>query len=451
MRIAFKLGVVHIGCPKKQLVTDDFLIAVKYRLAPQKKFFTHGFHNLIFIHGTKSASKKKINVHLAEDEKFEKVQRWQLEQFLYIPCSPVLALQKIGTVMRPCSNTISLIMKPQGYFMKRKAIALLSGGLDSTLAVKMMLDMGISVEALNFTSPFCNCTGKNSGCKSEAVRVAQEFDIPIKVVHKGLDYLQIVRNPSHGYGKGVNPCVDCRIYLLRKAKEYMLESGADFIITGEVLGQRPMSQRYDTLRLIERESGLDGLLLRPLSAQHFEPTIPEKEGWVDRGKLLAIKGRSRKDLFNLAEELDVKNYPCPAGGCLLTELSFVPKIKDIFEHSDELNLRDFRLLKIGRHFRIGDHSKVIIGRNEADNNLLEAARQPEEAAITWLDGNTPVGIVIGVQSSDLNNLAARILLRYTKAVPGTSCRFDLRIDNTCQQFSAIHNLTEANVESFLVA
>ena len=334
---------------------------------------------------------------------------------------------------------------------RRKAIALLSGGLDSTLAVKMMLDMGIEVEALNFTSPFCTCTGKNSGCKSEAVRVAQEFDIPIKIVHKGLDYLEIVRNPRHGYGKGVNPCVDCRIYLLRKAKEYMLESGADFIITGEVLGQRPMSQRRDTLRVIERESGLEGLLLRPLSAQHFEPTIPEKEGWVDRDKLLAIKGRSRKDLFALADELDVKNYPCPAGGCLLTELSFVPKVKDIFDHSDELNLRDFRLLKIGRHFRIGDQSKVIIGRNESDNDLLEAVRQPEEGAITWLDGNTPVGVIVGDQSDELYRLAAGILLRYTRAEPGSSCRFDLRVSCTERQFSVTHDMSEAEVESFLVA
>lgn len=338
-----------------------------------------------------------------------------------------------------------------GAYMKRKAVALLSGGLDSTLAVKMMLDMGIEVEALNFTSPFCTCTGKNAGCKSEAVRVAQEFNIPIKVVHKGLDYLEIVRNPLHGYGKGVNPCVDCRIYLLRKAKEYMQESGADFIITGEVLGQRPMSQRRDTLRVIERESGLEGLLLRPLSAQHFEPTIPEKEGWVDRSKLLAIKGRSRKDLFSLADELDVANYPCPAGGCLLTELSFVPKIKDIFEYSAELNLRDFRLLKIGRHFRIGKESKVIIGRNESDNNLLEAARQPEEAAITWLDGNTPVGIVVGAQGDALNNLAARILLRYTRAEPGSSCSLELRVKDRKHRLSIIHDMSENGVESFLVA
>ncbi len=335
--------------------------------------------------------------------------------------------------------------------MKRKAIALLSGGLDSTLAVKMMLDMNIDVEALNFTSPFCTCTGKNSGCKSEAVRVAQEFNIPIKVVHKGLDYLEIVRNPSFGYGKGINPCIDCRIYLLRKAREYMLESGADFVITGEVLGQRPMSQRRDTLRVIERESGLEGLLLRPLSAQHFDPTIPEREGWVDREKLLAIKGRSRKELFELADELDVKNYPCPAGGCLLTELSFVPKIKDTFDHCDELNLRDFRLLKVGRHLRIGERSKVIIGRNEADNNLLEAARLSEEAALTWLDGNTPVGIITGAQSDELSSLAARLLLRYTRAEANAQCRLEVRVNGETRELSVTNDLDEVAVESYLVA
>ncbi|MBT1071010.1 hypothetical protein [Pelotalea chapellei] len=335
--------------------------------------------------------------------------------------------------------------------MKRKAVALLSGGLDSTLAVKMMLDMGIDVEALNFTSPFCTCTGKNSGCKSEAVRVAQEFNIPIKVVHKGLDYLEIVRNPRHGYGKGVNPCVDCRIYLLRKAKEYMQESGADFIITGEVLGQRPMSQRRDTMRVIERESGLEGLLLRPLSAQHFEPTIPELEGWVDREKLLAIKGRSRKDQFQLADELDVKNYPCPAGGCLLTELSFVPKVRDIFDHSDELNQRDFRMLKMGRHFRIGKRTKVIIGRDENDNRILETAIQPGETRITWLDGNTPLGAVMGVQNETCLELAARILLRYTKAEAGMDCRIKVQHDDNERILTISNSMDEAAVSSYIVA
>ena len=335
--------------------------------------------------------------------------------------------------------------------MKRKAIALLSGGLDSTLAVKMMLDLGIEVEALNFTSPFCTCTGKNSGCKSEAVRVAQEYKIPIKVMHKGVEYLNIVRNPAHGYGKGVNPCIDCRIFLLKKAKEYMLESGADFVFTGEVLGQRPMSQRRDTLRVIEKESGLEGLLLRPLSARHFEPTIPEKEGWIDRNKLMAIEGRSRSVQMQMAEDMDVKDYPCPAGGCLLTELSYVPKIRDVFDHSEELNLRDFRLLKTGRHFRLDPHSKAIMGRSEADNNQLELTRQPGEAALTWLDGNTPVAIIIGNQNDDNLRLSARIMLRYTKAEPGAECRIELRLNDSKEVFSVINDMGPEAVEPYLVA
>jgi tRNA-uridine 2-sulfurtransferase len=328
--------------------------------------------------------------------------------------------------------------------MRRKALALLSGGLDSTLAVKVMLDQGIDVEALNFTSPFCTCTGRNAGCKSEAVRVASEFNIPIKVMNKGLDYLEVVRNPRHGYGKGLNPCIDCRIFLLRKAREYMAESGADFVITGEVLGQRPMSQRRDTLRIIERESGLEGLLLRPLSAQHFSPTKPELEGWVDRDKLLAISGRSRKEQMRIAEELDVRNYPCPAGGCLLTETSFVPKIRDIFDHSDALNIRDFRLLRIGRHFRIGPGTKVIIGRDEADNALLENNVQPCEVQLRWIDGGSPLGVVTGVTNDSLIVLAARLILRYTKAEAGQECRVKI-IRNDAETLINVRNDCEETV------
>ena len=334
--------------------------------------------------------------------------------------------------------------------MQRKALALLSGGLDSTLAVKVMLEQGIAVEALNFTSPFCTCTGKNAGCKSEAVRVAEEFGIPIKVLHKGAEYLEIIRNPRHGYGKGMNPCIDCRIYLLRKAREYMATCGADFVITGEVLGQRPMSQRRDTLRVIERESGLEGLLLRPLSAKHFPPTIPEQEGWVDREKLLAIQGRSRKEQMQLADDLDVKNYPCPAGGCLLTEVSFVSKVRDVFDHSDQVNMRDCRLLKIGRHFRIGPRTKVLIGRNEADNQLLEGALQEGEVALRWNDGGSPLGVVTGVVEDGLVQTAARLLLRYTKAEPSGDCTIKLLRNGGEELVQISNDFTETEIEAFRI-
>jgi tRNA U34 2-thiouridine synthase MnmA/TrmU len=335
--------------------------------------------------------------------------------------------------------------------MKKKALALLSGGLDSTLAVKVMLEQGIEVEALNFTSPFCTCTGKNAGCKSEAVRVAEEFGIPIKVMNKGVDYLEVVRRPKHGYGKGMNPCVDCRIFLLRKAKEYMAQSGADFVITGEVLGQRPMSQRRDTLRVIERESGLEGLLLRPLSAKHFTPTIPEREGWVDRERLLAIQGRSRKEQMELADELDVRNYPCPAGGCLLTELSFVSKIRDVFDHCDELSLRDFRLLKLGRHFRIGPRTKVLIGRDEAENEVLRRAMQPGETALRWADGSSPMGVVAGRQEEEALALAAQILLRYTKAQVGAACAVKVEVEGGDERtLRVVHAFDEQRIEAYRV-
>ena len=278
--------------------------------------------------------------------------------------------------------------------------------------------------------------------------MAEELDIPIKVMNKGVEYLEIVRKPKHGYGSGMNPCIDCRIFLLRKAREYMPESGAHFVITGEVLGQRPMSQRRDALRLIERESGLEGLLLRPLSAKHFNPTIPEQEGWVDRERLLAISGRSRKDQMRLAEDLDVKNYPCPAGGCLLTEPSFVSKIRDVFNHADQLDPRDFRLLKIGRHFRIGDRTKVIIGRNEAENLTLEKAVRPGEAVMRWIDVSSPLGVVTGRITPERLDKAAKIVLRYTKAAPGSECGVKVILDQTESRIEVIHEYDDARIEEF---
>ncbi len=155
------------------------------------------------------------------------------------------------------------------------AVALLSGGLDSSLAVKMMIDQGIEVTAIQFTSPFCNCTSRNAGCQNQAVRIANEFGVPIRVIHKGLEYMKVVEKPRHGYGRGMNPCIDCRIYMLRKVKDLMPSLKASFVITGEVLGQRPMSQHRVAIRKIEKESGLEGRILRPLSAQHFAPTLPE--------------------------------------------------------------------------------------------------------------------------------------------------------------------------------
>ncbi len=303
--------------------------------------------------------------------------------------------------------------------MSVKAIALLSGGLDSTLAVKMMLDQGIEVVALNFMTPFCNCTAKTSSCKHEALRVAREFGIPIRVRYKGMEYLKIVENPKHGYGRGLNPCIDCRIFMHREARELMEEEGARFLVTGEVLGQRPMSQRRPILKLIERESGTEGLVLRPLSAHHFEPTIPEKEGWVDREKLLAIRGRSRKEQIRLAADLGVTDYPCPAGGCLLTDPDFAAKLKDLFEHKPDYDLADVRLLRTGRHFRIRPGLKVVVGRNQGENEGLERGARDEDVLVRGDDFKGPYALLRETPTPEDLQTVGRILLRYAHRDRGT--------------------------------
>jgi hypothetical protein len=254
--------------------------------------------------------------------------------------------------------------------LNKKAVALLSGGLDSTLAVKMMIDQGIDVTAVHFTSVFCNCSPKTAGCKMHARKVAEEFAVPIIVIHKGMDYIKMVENPPHGHGSAINACIDCRIYMLRKVKEMMPELDASFVITGEVLGQRPMSQQRHTICLIEKESGLQDLILRPLSAQHFEPTLPEREGIVDRDKLLNISGRGRKPQFALAENLGVTDYPCPAGGCLLTDKVIAARLHDLFAHTADYNQTDLVLLTLGRHYRLHPDLKVILGRNQGENERL---------------------------------------------------------------------------------
>ncbi len=250
-----------------------------------------------------------------------------------------------------------------------KAIGLLSGGLDSTLAVKIILEQGIEVIALNFVTPFCTCTKK--GCQNEAKKVAEKFGIELKIIGFKEEYIKLIRNPKYGYGKNMNPCIDCRIFMFSKARQYKEEVGADFVFTGEVLGERPMSQNLRAMRIIERESGLDGRLLRPLSAKFFEPTIPEKEGIIDREKLLSISGRSRKPQIALAKEKDIFDYPCPAGGCRLTDPNFALRLKEAFKHN-EYSFEEIVLLRYGRHFRLPSGAKVIVGRNEEENKILRA-------------------------------------------------------------------------------
>ncbi len=294
-----------------------------------------------------------------------------------------------------------------------KALALLSGGLDSILATKMILNQGIDVVAFNVRSPFCLC--KKGGCA--AVDASKQLNIPLKVVLAGNDYLRMLRNPKHGYGRNMNPCIDCRIFLFKKAKKYAREIKADFIFTGEVLDERPMSQHYPAMRLIEKEAGLDGRILRPLSAKVLPETLVEKKGLVDRAKLLDLQGRSRKPQFKLAQEFSIKDFPCPSGGCLLTYKQYADKLRDLLNHKKRVSLKDISLLKVGRHFRLGEN-KVIVGRNESENKFLTAQKAPSDFCFELPVIVGPITILKGPKTKKAVKAAAELTAFYSDAKVG---------------------------------
>ena len=294
-----------------------------------------------------------------------------------------------------------------------KAVALLSGGLDSILAVKIMLDQGIEVHPICFIIPFS--TSSKTASKLEARKVSDKFGIPLKVQFLGEEYIEIVKHPCYGYGKNMNPCIDCRLFMLRKARIYMQEIGAEFIITGEVLGERPMTQNKKAIKLIETKSGLDNRILRPLSAKLFEPTIAEQKNWVTREKLFAIEGRSRKPQMKLAEEFGISDYPSPAGGCFLTDSNFAKKIKDALEHNED-SLREITLLKYGRHFRLPSDAKVIVGRDEKENKIILALRKKSSICVEAANVPGPVTILLKPKRKIDIETSASICLRYSDCI-----------------------------------
>ena len=289
-----------------------------------------------------------------------------------------------------------------------KALALLSGGLDSTLAVKMILERGIDVVALNFMTPFCLC--RKGGCG--AAEAAKAFNVPLKVFSADKDYLRMVRNPKFGYGKNLNPCVDCRIFLLKKAKRYAKEMGAAFIFTGEVVGQRPMSQHKATLDLIEREAGLKGKIVRPLSAKLLPKTEAEEKGLINKEDLMDISGRSRKKQIELTKKFNITKYPCAGGGCLLTDKEFARKLRDLFEHKKRITVKEVNLLKVGRHFRLGKN-KIIVGRNKAENELLMRAKRKGDYAFEVPNCGSPITILEGPKTKAAIKTAAELTLSHS--------------------------------------
>jgi tRNA-specific 2-thiouridylase len=288
-----------------------------------------------------------------------------------------------------------------------KAIALISGGLDSTLSAKLIQEQGVEIVGLNFRTLFCHGEGKLNFTQ----QAGGTLKIELKIMDINKEFLEIIKKPLHGYGSNMNPCIDCRILAFKKAKEYMQEITAAFIITGEVVGQRPMSQHKQALRIIEKESGLEGLVLRPLSAKLLPETLPERKGWVSREKLLDFNGRTRKPQMQLAEKFHIKDYSTPAGGCLLTDQEFTKRIRDLVVN-DELTLRNAELLKLGRHFRISQNTKLIVGRNKEENERLINLGQADDLLYWPSDVAGPVGLGMGTFDEEMIRLCSQIICRY---------------------------------------
>lgn len=291
-----------------------------------------------------------------------------------------------------------------------KCLVLLSGGLDSSIALKLMLEQQLDVEAVNFTSVFCRCNGKD-GC-NYAGNLSKKLGVKLHIINKGEEYLEIVKNPKFGYGSNINPCIDCRIFAFRKAKELMEKIKANFIVTGEVLNQRPMSQHSNTMRLIEKEAGLTDLVLRPLSAVHLPVTIPEEKKWVNRNKLLNLQGRSRKDQIRLAEEKEITEYSCPSGGCLLTDPNFTRRMKDLIQYKQDWTIKDANLLKYGRHFRLSENVKLIVGRNKQENDIISNFKDKEDLIMGLEDFKGPLSLIKGKDAEKFLKEGASITIRY---------------------------------------
>ena len=286
-----------------------------------------------------------------------------------------------------------------------KAVALYSGGLDSLLAILTVKEQNIEVVAFKFL------TGFGNALKQEDEDLARKFSFELKEVDIREKFLEILKNPRYGYGKNLNPCIDCKILMLKEAKTIMHQYNAEFIVTGEVSGQRPMSQKKGIFSLMEKETLLKGLILRPLSAKLLPPTIPELKGVIDRNLLYDISGRTRKPQIALAKKFGIEKIPQPAGGCLLTDPSFCKKVRDLFEH-DELTIENTELLRIGRHFRISDRCKIIVGRNESENETL--LKINKGVFLFPSDFKGPVVFLSGTYSEREIQVAASICVYYSK-------------------------------------
>ncbi len=298
------------------------------------------------------------------------------------------------------------------------AVALFSGGLDSILACRLIMAQGIKVKAVRFVTPFFGdeLLRREAQYRQE---VADMYGIDVQLRDVGDKYLEMLRKPAHGYGKNFNPCVDCKIMIASESRLMLAEEGASFLISGEVIGQRPMSQRRDTLRIIEKDSGCDEILLRPLCALNLAETLPEKEGWVDRQRLLAFKGRTRQPQMALAASFGIEDYPSPAGGCVLTDPNKAGRVRRFYEEHDEVVAADIRLLMVGRQFVLPGGGWLVVGRDEDENNSILALQQAGDVLLAMTeDWPGPSAILRGSGGTKDIEAAAGLIKRFGRKGEG---------------------------------
>jgi tRNA-specific 2-thiouridylase len=293
-----------------------------------------------------------------------------------------------------------------------RAIGIFSGGLDSMLAVEVLRRQGVEIIAVTFETPFF--------ASSRAKASAKFLDVPHRVMDITRDHLEVVQNPRFGFGRYMNPCLDCHALMFRKAAEILDGEGYDFLFSGEVLGQRPFSQNRQALARLGEASGRPELILRPLSALCLPPSGPEERGLVDRRRLMGLKGRSRKPQMELAQRWGITQYPSPAGGCLLTDPSFSRRLADLFAREIKWNIRDLRILSLGRHLRILPDQKVVVGRNREENEQLQAAAEPDDILLSAAAHPGPLVLVPYGGPSELVEKAAAVCLRYGDAPGGSA-------------------------------
>jgi tRNA U34 2-thiouridine synthase MnmA/TrmU len=328
---------------------------------------------------------------------------------------------------------------------KKKVVALLSGGLDSQLAVRMMQEQGFEVSAVAIKTPFCDFDC-GRGCGFEIRERADDLNVNLKTVYLGDEYIEMLKHPKYGIGAGFNPCIDCRAMMFNAAKKHMDEIGAEFIISGEVLGQRPMSQHGPALRTIEKESGLIGKIVRPLSAALLPETDPEKNGLIKRENLGMIKGRTRRAQLDMAKKYGIENPPNAGGGCLLTDPTFGLRAKDLFAHTETPTINDIDLLKIGRHFRFDEQTKFVVGRNKDENEMIKAIALPGDILFHARDYMGPVSILRGKNVDVHVKFASSITLRYSDAPKGEQASVIINKDNTQKEIITQHAEEESYIK-----